>query len=125
MKPVVTIITPYHDGVDDPYGDYSPGIRVFAGQLSLEQILRLTQDGRYAQRAAMHTHGDDMVVIVTFCAEEGQVPLNAAEGDPGKGGFTGTYFDESIPGLGSLRYHSQYCVVEDLLVLSPSSSDLI
>lgn len=64
----VTVVTPKLDGF---YTD-EHGVRVFEGELSLDEILNVTKEPEYAGQACLKLKTD--VYFVTFCRDVDDVP---------------------------------------------------
>lgn len=106
---MITIITPYDEGLVDTGGDISAGIRVYQGKLQLKTIKKLTEEPGYPKRAVAvlrDARGAIEQVLVTYSNDDEDIPHAAAAaiGD----GWEGDVFEEEDHAKGHLSYEVEY-----------------
>jgi hypothetical protein len=102
----VTLIIPLDEGIVDLDGYISSGIRVIAGRLTEEQLLKITEEPAYRRRAIVRCRdhkGQLTGLHVTFCNYDNE-PIKQHDGE---------VYNDEVSGTGHLSYETRYVTVED------------
>lgn len=107
----ITLVIPHDEGTPDIGGDISLGLRVFPGKLNIDQILELTQESCYEERAVMLKRNDKHEVThvsVSFSMTKGERPTVVDRDEPYFRGWEGSYFEEDKHHKGKLTYEVEF-----------------